>query len=104
MAPDGTFRSSCLSWTPCPRDNAAVGSRWRWSCCSYSDLFRDRRLQLGQGHAEASGIAQHLANEGSGLPGALTGPAFGRYLAHERPRALAHFDEPVALQVAIGLP
>src|SRR5882762_576850 len=88
---------------PCPRDSAAVGFRWRWSCRSHSDLFRDRRLQLGQGHAEASGFAQHLAHQRSGLPGALARPAFGRDLAHKCPCALAHLDEPVALQVAIGL-
>src|SRR5438445_450255 len=88
---------------PCPRDSAAVEFRWRWSCRSHSDLFRDRRLQLGQGHAESSRFAQHLAHQRSGLPGALARPAFGRDLAHERPCALAHLDEPFALQVAIGL-
>src|SRR2546425_11657388 len=66
----------------------------------YTTLFRS---QLGQGHAETSGFAEHLADEGTGLPGALTRPALGRDLAHERPRALAHFDESFALQVAIRL-
>jgi len=66
-------------------------------------MLRDRRLQLGQGHAKASGVTQHLADEGSGLPGALAGPAFRRDLAHERSRPLAHLDEPLALQVAVGL-
>src|SRR2546425_7845633 len=47
----------------------------------YTTLFRS---QLGQGHAETSGFAEHLADEGTGLPGALTRPALGRDLAHER--------------------
>src|SRR5438309_7848014 len=88
---------------PCPRDSAAVEFRWRWSCRSHSDLFRDRRLQLGQGHAESSRFAQHLAHQRMGRPGALARPASGRDIAHERPCALAHLDEPFALQVAIGL-
>lgn len=60
-------------------------------------------MQFVNRHAESPRFGDHPPHQRRGLVGSLAGAPLGADFPYERSCALAQFDEPVGLELAIGL-